>query len=327
MSTSSPAARPASVRPRPRFWCSGAALLLVFLTSLSPVLAAVCGDDVDGVDVPCACGDIVVSSVVLGDDPVVAEPCPRDGLVVRLPRGRESMTLHLNGHVLRGGTHGTGVRVVDGGRFGARIVGQGGRIEGFRDAVVAQSANGIASIHGLRIVQPRRDGIRVVGKYGDLSQVEVVGAGRDGIFVRGTGWWVSDVQSNLNGRDGMVLMGYDHRAGDDAPTLVTNGNGRSGIRLWGHRHAVESCRSRGNGSDGIYLNGYALEVYDCRTDANASAGISGNASGARLAHNVADDNLRQGIVLHGHGVEDAGGNRAVGSDDAGACRLGLVECR
>ena len=50
--------------------------------------AKLCGDNVGGRDVPCACGDTVVSDVTLGDDPVVDAVCPADGLIVRAPSSR-----------------------------------------------------------------------------------------------------------------------------------------------------------------------------------------------------------------------------------------------
>lgn len=319
--------------PRVPQWRTGRTGIALFalasiLTAVAaPARAALCGDDVDGRDVPCACGDIVVSSVTLRDDPVVAAACPRDGLIVRLAAGLESAILDLNGHVLRGGAHGVGIRVLDGGRYGARIYGGGAAaIEGFRDAIVAQAGQGIASIQGLRVVRPRRDGIRVVGAYGDLTNVEVVGAGRDGIFVRGSAWLLTGVTARFNGRDGVSLMGYDHRAAGKPSPLRSHGNGRSGVRLWGHRHAIDRCDSSGNRGDGVYLNGYGFEVNDCLLAANHGAGLTGNASATRLGHNHARDNLRDGIVLHGHGLEDAGGNRADGNPDASECRLGLTEC-
>ena len=49
----------------------------------SPLRAKLCGDDVGGRDIACDCGDTVVSSVVLRDDPVTTRECPSDGLIVR----------------------------------------------------------------------------------------------------------------------------------------------------------------------------------------------------------------------------------------------------
>ena len=55
-----------------REWIIGAAcaVSLLVLFTVSPAQAKLCGDDVQGQDVPCACGDTLVSGVVLSDDPV-----------------------------------------------------------------------------------------------------------------------------------------------------------------------------------------------------------------------------------------------------------------
>ena len=60
----------------------GMVLALVAVLGMASAAAGkLCGDDVDGADVPCACGDVVVSSTVLDDDPVVSgAPCAHDGL-------------------------------------------------------------------------------------------------------------------------------------------------------------------------------------------------------------------------------------------------------
>ena len=82
-----------------------AQIACVALSLASPATRAaakLCGDDVNGQDIPCACGDILASSVVLGDDPVTTEVCPRDGLLVRAQDERSAIRLDLHGHTLRG---------------------------------------------------------------------------------------------------------------------------------------------------------------------------------------------------------------------------------
>ena len=58
-----------------------------------------CGDDVDGhgTAVPCACGDLLVSSRTLSPaDPITAAPCPGNGLLVTTDR---AITLGLGGRL------------------------------------------------------------------------------------------------------------------------------------------------------------------------------------------------------------------------------------
>ena len=49
----------------------GMALACSLLVGAGQVGAKNCGDDVAGQDVPCACGDTVVSDVALNGDPVL----------------------------------------------------------------------------------------------------------------------------------------------------------------------------------------------------------------------------------------------------------------
>src|SRR5262249_29539035 len=121
----------------------GAAVALLVAARAS---AKFCGDDVAGQDVPCACGDILVSSVVLTNDPVVTEVCPRDGLLVRAQDDRSALRIDLNGRALHGSGIGTGLRVLNGGPGGLRIVSSGGSatIEGFGDGITSRGGDNLA---------------------------------------------------------------------------------------------------------------------------------------------------------------------------------------
>jgi len=80
-----------------RRWCARASVRLVLALSFAVWLCAArpvaamraCGDDVDGHGkaVPCACGDLLVSSRALGAaDRITRESCPAMGLLVAAPR-------------------------------------------------------------------------------------------------------------------------------------------------------------------------------------------------------------------------------------------------
>src|SRR6185295_18777988 len=97
-------------------------LAVLFVTSLAH--AKLCGDDVQGQDVPCACGDTVVSSVVLTDDPVTSSVCAADGLIVRAGSAAQ-ITVDLNGKTLRGSGQGAGLWVIYGGSGGVRLLSPG----------------------------------------------------------------------------------------------------------------------------------------------------------------------------------------------------------
>jgi hypothetical protein len=103
----------------------GAVLTCTLLAAAGQVSAKNCGDDVDGQDVPCACGDTVVSNLALGADPILDAPCPADGLLVRVNDTRSGLTVDLRGNTIRGQGRGMGIWVLNGGKGGARIVSTG----------------------------------------------------------------------------------------------------------------------------------------------------------------------------------------------------------
>src|SRR5260221_9488664 len=116
----------------------------------APLAAKLCGDDVDGHDVPCACGDVVVSSVALASDPILGGRCPHDGLIVRAPDAARTVVIDLQGHTLRGSGTGVGIRLVAGGQGGARGISSGG----------AAPAVGVPAA----LFAPARERIRPVGE-------------------------------------------------------------------------------------------------------------------------------------------------------------------
>ena len=196
---------------RATFLVAALAATFLWLAMLGPAWAGLCGDDVAGARVPCACGDVVVSDTRLSaDDPIATGRCMGDGLSVRAPSGATSIVLDLAGHSILGSGVGVGVRVVRGGSDGAVVVGDG-----------------------------RSDGVAVVGGFGtgfkstgrrELREVRGLvlrGNGENGLVVRGDGPRIVDVTSENNGRDGV-------HAGGRAPVLEnvsSEGNGRVGVRV------------------------------------------------------------------------------------------------
>lgn len=310
--------------------------MAILIAAVSPAASLVCGDDVEGVDVPCRCGDIVVSDLVLTDDPILSEPCDRDGLIVRARPDAPAVTIDLAGHRLRGLGRGVGIRVLHGGLGGVRIVSGAGpaRIDGFRDGLVSESHRfGVVEVLDLEIQGVGRDGVRIFGDGLLLRNIVVTGAGRDGVFVRGAGWTIEDIVAQGNGRHGVGIMGAGHtiRPGSTRHSVRAEGNRGDGVRLWGSDHRLRSCRSASNVGDGVAVNGARLDLTGCDVRANAKAGIAGMATSTRFIDNRAWDNLGGGIVVHGHTLLDGGGNVAQGNGAghlrSGECRLGLEECR
>src|SRR6185503_3798572 len=175
-----------------------------------PAGAKLCGDDVQGQDVPCACGDVVASDVALDTDPVLDAPCPGDGLVVRATDATQSVTVDLRGKTIRGTGHGTGLWVLAGGPGGAHVVSTGGpaSIIDFRDGVVGHGANSLGLLDGVVVSQSGRDGVRVESSTGyEIRNTETQDATRDGFAVSGNGFRLSASRAVRSGRNGFWITG------------------------------------------------------------------------------------------------------------------------
>ena len=138
--------------------------------------AKLCGDSVNGADVPCECGDTVASDLVLGDDPVTSHVCEKDGLVVRRPDPDVGVTIDLNGKTLRGDGRGTGLWIVNGGGRGARVISSGSpaTIDGFGDGIVGRGPSTVVSIERVIVRSSHRDGVKVADKPAEQSSPEEV---------------------------------------------------------------------------------------------------------------------------------------------------------
>jgi len=201
-----------------------AALAGAILTFTTPAMAraAACGDDVGGVRVPCACGDVVVSDTRLrSDDPVVAERCEGDGLVVSAPSGAPSIRLDLGGLSLVGSGSGVGIRVVRGGEGGASLIGDaqvvgraGGAqtratVYGFHTGLRAHGRRTLREVLGIAFTRNEGDGVRLHAVETLVSGVDATANGAGGLQIRGHGARIDDVTANDNARRGLRVTGRD----------------------------------------------------------------------------------------------------------------------
>jgi hypothetical protein len=209
--------------------------LILFTPAI--VLAKPCGDDVDGKDVPCDCGDVVVSDLALGDDPVVAAICPSDGLIVRAGAVTRGITIDLRGHQLRGSGHGAGLWLTYGGPGGTSVISTGppATITGFRDGINAQGADTLALVDNVRVHASRRDGVRAFTSRYEIRNVEVYDAGRDGFWLRGEGFRLSGTESVGSGRFGYFVNGRNTQLGAPGGAVAADGSRKAGFRLSGPR--------------------------------------------------------------------------------------------
>jgi hypothetical protein len=140
--------------------------------------------------VACACGDVVTSDTTLRPgDPLVSEPCPGDGIVLRARPGAETIVLDLNGLAIHGAGVGVGIRVLDGGRLGASIVGGHGPtpavVAGFREGVRAGRPGVLASLVGVHVRDSIGHGVVVRSTGARLESIRVEGSGGDGVRAGG----------------------------------------------------------------------------------------------------------------------------------------------
>jgi len=306
-----------------------AVLCLVAILALVPAAWAgnLCGDDVAGIDVPCGCGDIVVSDVVLKNDPVTTEICGDDGLIVRAAEAARGVTIDLRGHTLRGGSRGTGILVLHGGPGGARLISSVRRasIEGFADGIFAHGATSLALLENIEVVNSHRDGIRVDAVGYEIRNAEAHHAGRHGFSLAGRGFRLSATRAVGAARAGYFVMGQDATLGAPGAGPVTEAAGDVGFNVMGMGHTLLDCVARGSAKDGVMLMGSVIDVRGCTATDNRADGIGGMGSAVRLSNNRADGNARHGIVVDGPQVEDQGGNSGAGNRGDGA-RDGAVQC-
>ena len=308
--------------------CLATALLMAVSWLPAAGFAALCGDDVDGHDVPCACGDVVVSDVALGSDPVVqGPPCPHDGLIIRAPEARRGLIVDLRGVRLRGRGDGIGIRIVAGGRGGVHVVSSGGTatIAGFTDGIDARGPDSVALIEDVLVSGSRRDGLRVSTTDFEIRRVEVLGAGRDGFALGGRDFRIADTRAGDCGRFGYSVMGNGGQIGRPGAGNLAERSGLAGFNVMGSGHALADCTASFGRQAGVHLQAVGLDVHGCRATDNGGNGIEGLGNHWRLGGNQALRNAGDGITVRGVELIDDGGN--LGADNRGAeGARGPVQC-
>lgn len=304
-----------------------ALLLALALFGTAPAAAKRCGDDVDGRDVPCACGDELVVSTRLAGDPVTSTVCRHDGLIIRAADERVSLVLDLAGHTLRGEGGGAGLRVVSGGPGGALILSDGGAasVEGFDDGIVGRGRDAVSLIQDVVIRGSRRDGLRLSGRDFIVRRVAVEGSRRDGFALSGTGFEIFATLAADSGRFGYFVMGESAIIGGAGLGNVADRSGMAGFNLMGAGHTLADCLARGGRKDGVMVLATQIDVRGCLARENAGDGISGMGSALRLSDNQALDNGGDGLLVRGPGMIDGGGNRGGGNRGDGRQRA-VVQC-
>jgi hypothetical protein len=227
--------------------------------------AKLCGDDVDGRDVPCACGDVVVSDLRLDDDPVASAACPGDGLVVRArPGATRGLHIDLRGRTLRGSGRGRGLWIVAGGPGGAHVESstQPALVEGFGEGIVAVGQDALGSARGLHVDRPQRTGVRVHGRGWSLVDVSVTDAGGDGFSLGGSDFRVDGTRAVRSRASGYAIAGRKGVLGE-VGGLVAEDSGADGLALLGTGHRLAKCNVTASRRRDVRISARDAVVTDC----------------------------------------------------------------
>ena len=272
--------------------------LLAVLLAPSLVLARRCGDDVDGHPVPCDCGDVLVASRSLEDDPVLHRTCSGTALLIDVPADR-SATLALAGGSLSGTGHGAGIQVVRGGADGLTVVGPG-TISGFAVGVLAP-VGGLARVTAVTATRNRREGFVIGGTGVALTECTAERNGRDGFALRGRGHQLDGNRALDNHRYGFLVNGHEASFGASAGSQATS-NGRGGFRLRGRGHDLRGAVAHGNRGAGITARLAEGRITAPVTTGNGGVGLRAVGAHLRVRDPEAHDNHAAGIEVHGGAV-------------------------
>ena len=232
-----------------------------------------CGDDVDGrgTRVPCACGDIVVSSYTLApDDPLVQAPCPGDGLLIDMREPATAPALRLSGQRVRGTGRGIGIHLVRGGDTGLFLEGPGS-VEGFRTGISA-AAGALARAAQVVADGNLGDGFVAAGRGFTVESCEASHNGRHGFVLRGSSLVLRGNRAVENGANGFEIAARDSTLGA-AEGNDARANGKAGVAVRGDRNDVRGIRALGNGGTGVRARLTRSRVVDSTTAANGGDGI------------------------------------------------------
>src|SRR3989442_9170585 len=320
----------------------GGVVALALLLALARPARAIrsCGDDVDGHGrrVACACGDLLVSSHVLGPaDEVTTKRCPAAGLLVA---ASGPVTLDLGGRTIAGSGQGVGIQVVRGSLV---LIGPGG-VERFSVGVLAHGMQALRSAVNVRLVGNRLDGLVAQGDGLTVVGSVADGNGRNGFSLAGTNYALDGNRASGNGRHGFKLMGMGTHVGGGFGNEAI-GNGGSGFWLQGGMHQVVGATANRDRMHGIMATVAHTLVSGVPADADLRNGLWAMGPGVTVGDSSATGNRGLGIWVMGKGVVDQGGNHGV--DNLGVmdaygrpsrmmsdmapliqCRIGMMgECR
>jgi len=248
-------------------------LFATLLAAQAPAHAAVCGDDVDGRRIGCACGDVVVSNTALRTgDPILNGRCESDGLIVRAPYIAEGITIDLGGHALVGSGFGRGIVIEHGGADGAEIIGgtaeQAGQVVGFDVGVSVPHSDGVGRIEHLIARGNRRDGFQIVTSGAILIDLVAESNGGYGIRMRGRGGRIIESVARNNKMSGARI---DCR--DTIIDIEASANAKHGVIVDGRYNDLSKVRSSDNEGHGVIVRGGSNRLEGLKATGNRGVSV------------------------------------------------------
>lgn len=315
------------------------ALIGLLVVGVVPAWAADCGDTAGpgGTNVPCSCGDTVVTSTVLnGTDPVLstgpADVCPADGLYI----GASGITLSLGGKTIRGSGSGTGLSL---GGFDDVTI-KRGFVDAFDVGVSVSFGHGnvVSNVTASNVAV----GFDLFGASGDAASgvpgnqlsANVVAAGSvNGIVLDASHENIVE-KSKITGAslEGIVLYDSSRNvvrnnqvSGSGAGVVLCQGDENTfnanralvnGVGLWlvgacgpATGNVISLNITDGNGADGMLIETDGNRLIGNRGKGNSDDGLDITGTGNDVDYNVFDQNGDWGICVDPGNV-DTGGNRA-----------------
>ena len=245
---------------------------LLMTTALSTTAeAGYCGDDIDGVRVSCACGDIVSSdTLLLPGDPIVSGRCYGHGLTVRADRVAESITLNLGGLAIVGSGRGVGVKIEYGGTDGAVVLGghppRLGEVVGFGYGVTATTPNALARLDRVTAKGNVHGGFMLRQAGAIVQEIAAMKNGGDGVRIFGTGGRFLGLRADENERRGITV---------NASGAVVNGtanlNGTHGVVVPAPNSRLVGVEAHANRVDGIVAQNWSQVFSEISATGNGGA--------------------------------------------------------
>jgi len=289
------------------------ALAIVFGFAAPAAAIRACGDDVDGHGkrVACACGDVLVSSRVLGPaDAVTTGACPSNGLLVA---AAGLVTLDLDGTTITGTGQGVGIYLLRGSLV---LIGPGS-VEHFGVGVIATGTHGLHSVVDVRVANNTLDGLVAHGEGFTISGSVAEGNGRHGFVLDGRDYALDGNRAARNRLYGFKLMGMGTHIGGGVGNEAV-GNGDVGFWLQGGMHQIIGDTASGNGKHGVMAMVAHTLFSGVRTDANLGNGLWAMGPHIEVVNSSATGNQGLGVWVMGKAVVDGGGNHGVDN-------LGIME--